>query len=177
MIKARTAVQAAEAKLKGELAKVVESVRSEYQAALNQERSLQSALDSQKGEALSMNRKGIEFGVLQREVESNKQIYESLLQRTKETGISSELRATNVRVVDPAEMPRSPISPNLQREIMRRRSPAVWRSAIGLAFFFEQIDSRIRTPQEMKAQLGRAVSRDGAGRSRRQERLRESALE
>ena len=63
-----------------------------------------------------MNRKGIEYGVLQREVDSNRQIYESLMQRTKETGISSELRASNVRVVDPAEVPRGPISPNIQRD-------------------------------------------------------------
>jgi capsular exopolysaccharide synthesis family protein len=153
MIKARSAVQAADAKLKGELAKVVDSVKNEYQAALNEERQLQSALDTQKAEALSMNRKGIEFGVLQREVESNKQIYESLLQRTKETGISSELRATNVRVVDPAEVPRWPISPNVQRDLMVSFAGSL-ALAVGLAFFFERIDNRIRTPQEMKAHLG-----------------------
>ena len=52
--------------------------------------------------------------MLQREAESNRQIYESLMQRTKETGISGERRATNVRVVDPAEVPRGPISPNVR---------------------------------------------------------------
>ena len=81
------------------------------QAALSEERSLQGALDSQKGEALSLNRKGIEYGVLQREAESNRQIYESLMQRTKETGISGERRPSNIRVVDPAEVPRAPILP------------------------------------------------------------------
>jgi succinoglycan biosynthesis transport protein ExoP len=115
VIKNRTALQAAEAKLRGEMGKVVESVHSDYQAALSQETSLQSALDAQKSEALSSDRKGIEYGVLQREAESNRQIYESLMQRTKETGISSELRATNVRVVDAAEVPRGPISPNVTR--------------------------------------------------------------
>jgi capsular exopolysaccharide synthesis family protein len=153
MIKARSAAVASEAKLKGELAKVVDSVKNEYQASLSQERSLQGALDNQKGEALTQNRKGIELGVLQREAESNKQIYESLLQRTKETGISSELRATNVRVVDPAEVPRGPISPNVQRDIMVSLAASL-ALAVGLAFFFERIDNRIRTPQEMKAQLG-----------------------
>ncbi len=114
MIKNRTAIESAEAKLRVELGKVVESVNSEYQAALSEEQSLQSALDAQKTEALSLNRKGIEYGVLQREADSNRQIYESLMQRTKETGISSESRSTNVRVVDPAEVPRGPISPNVR---------------------------------------------------------------
>ena len=61
-------------------------VRTEYQAAQAQEQSLTSALQSQKGEALSMNRKAIDYGVLERDVESSKQIYQSLLQRAKETG-------------------------------------------------------------------------------------------
>ncbi len=153
MIRLRSAIETADAKLHVELAKVVASVKNEYEAALGAERSLQSSLDSQKGEALSQNRKGIEYGVLQREVESNKQIYESLMQRTKETGISSELRASNVRIVDAAETPRSPIAPNLQREVM------IWFGgslmlAVGLAFGLEYLDTRIKTPEQIRHDLG-----------------------
>ncbi len=153
MIKIRAAVQTADAKLSSELGRVVDSARSEYQASLSQEQSLQSALDAQKNEALSMNRKGIEYGVLRREAESNRQIYESLMQRTKETGISSELKTTNVRIVDPAEVPRAPISPNLSRAF----SVAFGTSllfGVCIAFLFEYMDNRIKTPQELKAQLG-----------------------
>ncbi|MEQ1731159.1 MAG: exopolysaccharide transport family protein, partial [Vicinamibacterales bacterium] len=152
MIKVRASVQSTDAKLRAELSKVVESVRNEYQAALSEERSLQGALDSQKGEALSMNRKGIEYSVLQREVDSNREVYQSLLQQTKETGISSERRSSNIRVVDEAVTPRGPVSPNIPRALMVSllMSLAV---AVGIAFVFEQIDNRIRTPQEMKAYL------------------------
>ena len=153
MIKVRGSIDTADAKLKGELAKVVDSVKNEYQAALSQERSLQEALNSQKTEALSQNRKGIEYGVLTRDVESNKQIYESLMQKTKETGISSDLRANNIRVVDPAEVPGSPISPNIQRDLLVTLATSLVLS-VGLAFFFERLDNRIRTPQEMKAHVG-----------------------
>jgi succinoglycan biosynthesis transport protein ExoP len=153
MIKIRGAMETAEAKLQIEMSKVVESVKNEYQAALSQERSLQSALDAQKSEALSLNRKGIEFGVLQREVESNRQIYESLLQRTKETGLSTELRTTNARVLDLAETPRVPISPNVPRELSLSFVASLVL-AIGLAFFAEYLDSRLKTPQDVKAYLG-----------------------
>lgn len=152
MIKVRSAIESAEAKLKLEISKVVESVKTEYEAAYAEERSLQSALNSQKGEALSLNRKSIEASVLQRELDSNRQIYESLLQRTKETDISSERRTTNVRVIDEAEVPRGPISPNVPRDLMISLGTSLLL-AIGLAFFFEQMDNRIRTPQEMKAYL------------------------
>jgi capsular exopolysaccharide synthesis family protein len=153
MIKARAAVQGAEAKLRVEIAKVVDGVKSDFQTAMAQEHELQSALNAQKGEALSMNRKGIELGVLQREAESNRQIYESLLQRTKETDISSEMRTTNVRIVDLAEVPRAPVSPNVQRDVSLSLAASLVFS-IGLAFFVEYLDNRIRTPQEMKAHLG-----------------------
>jgi capsular exopolysaccharide synthesis family protein len=153
MIKARMAVQGADAKLRSEIAKVIDGVKSDYQTALAQERELQSALNAQKNEALSMNRKGIEFGVLQREAESNRQIYESLLQRTKETDISSELRTTNVRVVDMAEVPRAPVSPNVQRDISLSFAASLVL-AIGLAFFVEYLDNRIKTPPDMKTHLG-----------------------
>ena len=65
-------------------------------------------------EAQSMNRKAIDYGVLDRDVQTSKQIYESLLQRAKETGVSSELRTSNIRVVDAAERPRTPASPRVR---------------------------------------------------------------
>jgi capsular exopolysaccharide synthesis family protein len=153
MIKVRTAIELADAKLKNELSKTVEAVKNEYQSALAEERSLQSALESQKAEALSLNRKGIEYGVLQREAESNKQIYESLMQRTKDAGISSERRATNIRVVDAAEVPRSPISPNLRRAVLLSLVSGLIAS-LGLVFFVEYLDSRLKTPADLKQHLG-----------------------
>jgi capsular exopolysaccharide synthesis family protein len=153
MIKIRTAIEIADAKLRGELGKVVESVKNEYLSAVGEERSLQSALDAQKTEALSLNRKGIEYGVLQREAESNKQIYESLMQRTKETDIASERKSTNIRVVDQAEIPKAPISPNLQRSFMLSLISGMTLS-LGLVFFIDYLDSRLKTPQDLKAYLG-----------------------
>jgi polysaccharide biosynthesis transport protein len=149
----KTALQTAGAKLTSEIAKVVEGVHSEYRSALAQEQSLQGALNAQKGEALSQNKMGVTYSVLQREADSNRQIYDSLLQQTKETGISGERRATNVRVVDPAEVPRVPISPNLRAD-MTFAVVAGLVLAIGLAFGFEYLDNRIKTPQELKAHLG-----------------------
>ena len=153
VIKNRTAIQSAEAKLRAELGKISESVHSEYQAALSQEQSLQGALDAQKNEALSLNRKGIEFGVLQREADSNRQIYESLMQRTKETGITSESRTTNVRIVDLAEVPRGPISPNVPHELEVSFAMSLF-FAVAVAFGLEYLDNRIKSPQELKAHLG-----------------------
>jgi capsular exopolysaccharide synthesis family protein len=153
IIKNRTAIQSAQLKLQAEIAKVVAAVRTEYQAARAQETSLAYALGQQKGEALSMNRKGIEYSVLERDVESSKQIYESLLQRTKETGVATELKSSNIRVIDKAERPRAPVTPRTGTNmLLALLSGSVL--AFGLAFFFEYLDSRIKTPDELKAHLG-----------------------
>ncbi|HEY7442250.1 MAG TPA: polysaccharide biosynthesis tyrosine autokinase, partial [Vicinamibacterales bacterium] len=152
MIKVRSAIRSAETRLQGEVAKVVEGVRNEYLAALSQERSLAATLDAQKGDALAQNRKGIEYGVLQREAESHRQIYETLLQRAKETGVSTELRTSNVRIVDPAETPRAPARPrqgfNL---ILGLLGGSLF--GLGLAFFFEYLDDRVKSPEDIRTHL------------------------
>ena len=152
MVKVHSALESTQAKLSSEVNKVVDSVRAEYQAAAAQEESLVEALNAQKTEALSLNRKGIEYSVLQREAESNRQVYEALLQRTKETGISGELKASNIRVVDTAEVPRWPILPRRQADLMTAAlSGLVF--AVGLVFLFEYFDNRIKSPQELRAHL------------------------
>lgn len=153
IIKLKSAIQVSQAKLNGEIAKVVQSVRSEYQAALAQENSLTQALNQQKGEALSMNRKAIDYGVLERDVESSKQLYNNLLQRAKETGVSGELKTSNIRVVDAAERPRGPVTPQKRLNLLLGLFGG-GLLACGLVFFFEYLDSRIKTPDEVRVHLG-----------------------
>jgi polysaccharide biosynthesis transport protein len=153
MIRIKSTIEAAQAKIQAEVAKVVQSVKNDYQAALAQEQTLSGALEQQKGEAQSMNRKAIDYGVLERDVQSSKQMYESLLQRAKETGISGELKTSNIRVVDQAERPRRPAKP----QVLLNLTLGIFGGgifALGLAFFFEYMDSRIKSPDEIRAYLG-----------------------
>jgi len=153
MIKLNSAIENAEAKLQGELGKVVQSVRNEFLSAQSQEKSLSGELEAQKAGALALNRKGIEYGVLRRDADSNKQIYEALLQRAKETGISGELKASNIRVVDEAEVPRWPIRPNKSRGLLFGFLGGLV-AGVGLAFFMDYIDNRLKNPDEVKHYLG-----------------------
>jgi polysaccharide biosynthesis transport protein len=150
MVKLQSSVQTSEQKLRGEIEKIVQALQNDYQTALAQERSLVAALEAQKREALSLNRKGIDYGVLLRDAESNRQIYESLLQRTKEAGISRDLRTANVRIIDRAEVPRRQASPRTGLNLFL----ALFVGAIvglGSTFVFEYIDGRIKNPEEMRA--------------------------
>jgi len=153
MIKQRSAIQVTQTKLDAEIVKVVQSVRNEYLAAVAKENSLTSALNAQKTEALAMNRKGIDYSVLDRDVQSSRQVYDSLLQRAKETGVSTELKTSNIRVVDEAERPLRPISPQkAANELLGVIGGTVF--ACGLVFLFEYMDSRIKSPDEIRIHLG-----------------------
>jgi capsular exopolysaccharide synthesis family protein len=153
MAKARLAIEAVEARIQGEIAKAVQSLKNDYETSLAQEQSLMHALDQQKQDALGLNRKGIEYGALSRDAASNRQIFDTLMQRTKETGISGELKTSNIRIVDLAEIPRAPASPNKAINLILGAFGGLL-FATSLAFFFEYFDDRIKSPAEIKTDLG-----------------------
>jgi polysaccharide biosynthesis transport protein len=152
MVKVDSAIETTEARINAEVQKVVQALRNDYLAAQANERSLQSSLDQQRAEAQELNRASIQYGVLQRDATSNQTMFSGLLERSRETGISGELKTSNIRVVDQAETPTSPSSPNKRNNLLL----ALFGGAvfgIGLAFFFEYLDGRIKQPEEMKTHL------------------------
>ena len=102
---------------------------------------------------MTLNRRGIEYAALQREAESVRLVYQSLLQRAKETSVSRELRATNVQIIDPALPSRRPVSPR-RTFIMLMSLLSGTLLAIGGAFLVEMLDDRIKVPGDVTEQLG-----------------------
>lgn len=153
MAKVRTAIRTTESRLQAEIARVAQGIRNEYLNAQEQERGLTRMLEEQKQDALRLNQIQIEYGVLQRNAQSTHQLYQTLLQRTNETNVSGELKTSNIRIVDAAEIPRGPVRPNRQSDLMVGFSGGLV-FAIGIAFFFEYLDNRIKAPQDIKAYLG-----------------------
>ncbi|MGH9384230.1 MAG: GumC family protein [Vicinamibacterales bacterium] len=152
MVNATTQLRTAEAKLQTEIDQIVESVRGDFVTAQAREKSLSDALDAQKGEALASNRRGIEYGVLEREAVSNRQLYENLLQRTKESTVSGGFKSTNIQMIDRAEVPRSPILPQTSRDLFSAFLIGCV-VAVALVFGLERLDNRIKLPDEIKMHL------------------------
>jgi exopolysaccharide transport family protein len=153
LIKVRSQIRATEEKLRSEIRDVVRAAETDYRTAGQQEANLQVSLDVVKREALEVNRKAIEFSVLKREVESNQQLYKELLNRNKQTGLETELKTTNIRVVEKAEVPRAPISP----QHVRNYQLAVLIGlalGVGLTVLFEHLDNTLKTPEDVKEHLG-----------------------
>jgi succinoglycan biosynthesis transport protein ExoP len=133
--------------------KVLDSVHDDYMAALQREKMLSAALDKQKQQANALNESSIEYNLLNRDVESNRTLYEGLLQKLKEAGVTAGLRSTNIRKVDQARVPNYPSSPNIPRNLTFALALGL-SSGIGLAFLLEALDNTVRTPEQAQAISG-----------------------
>ncbi len=136
--------------LAAEEVRMQQQVRDEYLAALQRETLLTTAFNQQKQEANQLNESAIEYSVLKRDAEANRQLYQDLLQRLKEAGVSAGLRSSNIRVVDVARIPTSPIKPNVPRN-MELGLILGLACGIGLAFTLESLDTSIRTMEQVNA--------------------------
>jgi len=130
----------------------VQSVRNEYEAAIIEERSLSHNLEGAKAEATDLNRKGIGYGVMEREAKSNREVYQSLLTREKELRVSANSRTNNVRVVDRAETPRGPVSASGRRTVMMSMFIGLVLS-VGVALGLDYMNDTIKTPEDVTRRL------------------------
>jgi capsular exopolysaccharide synthesis family protein len=153
MVRIASEIGSAEGKVEAEIQDILRSVENDYRTAVQQEQSLVANLEAAKNDVLEINRKAIEYGVLKREMESNQQIFESLLNRTKETGLQTELKSTNIRVVEKAEVPQAPISPRRGRNLQIALLAGLVLG-VGLCLLFEHFDSTLKTPEDVKEHLG-----------------------
>jgi exopolysaccharide transport family protein len=136
-----------EAEIQTESHKTADRLHNQYLAALARENMLHEALNRQKGEANQLNESAIEYNLLKRDVETNRTLYEGLLERLKEAGITAGLRSSNVKIVNAARVPVGPSEPNVPRNLAFGLLLGL-TSGIGLAFLLENLDNTVRTPEQ-----------------------------
>src|SRR5579871_3415507 len=136
-----------DSQIQGEMKKIVSKVRGQYSAALQRESMLREALDKQKQEANKLNESAIEYTLLKRDVDTNRELYEGLLQKLKEAGVAAGLKSNNFRIVDGARPPTAPIEPNIPRNLLFAAVLGLV-SGVGLAFLLEGLDNTVRTTEQ-----------------------------
>lgn len=132
--------------------KRVEAIKADYEIAAQKEEGLKKRAQEQEKLAMSLNEKTIQYKALEREVQSNKSIYESLLQRFKETDIAGGIRAGNIQVVDHAAIPTSPFTPNIPRNLLLAVLVGLV-GGVGIAFVLEYLDRTVKTPEEIREKM------------------------
>jgi exopolysaccharide transport family protein len=157
--------------LLAETKKVGGKIKGQYMAALQRENMLHDALEKQKQEANKLNESAIEYSLLKRDLDTNRQLYEGLLEKLKQAGVSAGLRSNNFRIVDVARVPMSPIEPNIPRNLSFAFILGL-TSGVGLAFLLEGLDNTVRTTEQAQMisglpplgiiPLGSRTAREGA---------------
>lgn len=112
MAASTTALEAARRAFDQQLLNAAEGVRNQYEIAAETERQMSGVVANTTGRARSLDRKQFELGVLEREVETNKQLYDLFLQRFKETDSTTSYEPLNARITDAALLPKSPVLPD-----------------------------------------------------------------
>src|SRR5262245_2776533 len=135
-----------------ETVKAVQTIKNEYETAVLQERTLASNLEAAKADAQDLSRKSVGYNVMEREAKSNRQVYESLLQREKELRVSSNSRQNNVRIVDRAEVPKAPLAPTGRRTWFASLVIGLV-AAMGVAFGLDYMNDTIKTPEDVARHL------------------------
>jgi capsular exopolysaccharide synthesis family protein len=138
--------------LRQEIQTVTSGLESAYLTALARERELRKKMEEQKAATLGLKDASVTYAILAREVDTNRQLYDNVLQRMKEIRVMSELRTSNVSIIDKAEPPTSPSSPNKKRSLMLGAIFGLL-GGVGLAFFFEYLDNTLKTPEEAERYL------------------------
>jgi succinoglycan biosynthesis transport protein ExoP len=129
---------------------VVNNLENDYREARQREGLLNSELDQQKSEVNQMSEKMVEYNILKREAEANKSLYEGLLTKLKEAGISAGLRSSNIRIVDPAMIPSTPARPAKARNVALAFLVGLV-GGIGLALMREYLDNTVKTPDDIES--------------------------
>ena len=131
---------------------VVEGINSAYFAASGKERALKLQMDKQKSDALALKDAAVEYAILAREADTNKQLYDSVLGRLKEISVTGELPASNVSILDRAEIPTRPSKPNKRLNLMLGALLGLM-GGLGLALLLEHLNNTLRTPEEVEHYL------------------------
>jgi succinoglycan biosynthesis transport protein ExoP len=152
-IKSKEAIAFTESRLDAEVQRAIDVMRSDVAAARQDESRLASQLEQQTAESTTVSRKAVDYESLKREVANDRSLYDKLQQRARELRLSSDYELTNIRVVDPAEVPRTPLPDAKWRYVGMGAAGSVFFAFI-LAFGLHYLDERLRSPEDIETHLG-----------------------
>lgn len=136
-----------------EESRVSASVQADYREAVQRERQLQARVDGLKTSYLDNRRRSIQYNIYQQEVDTNRALYDGLLQRFKEIGVAGGVGVNNISIVDTADVPQKPSSPRIFLNILISLLAGLGLGAL-IAFALEQMDEAIADPGEVERRLG-----------------------
>ncbi len=145
-----------EEKRKKEILRIIQSIKNEFELARSSEENLRELFEKTKLEAARLNEKNIQYGMLKREIETNRYLYDALIKKIKEQSITDQAQTVNIWIVEEAKTPEHPSNQrNKQRMILGILLGLF--GGIGVAFFLEYLDQTVKSPDEVEKRFGISV--------------------
>ncbi len=139
--------------LASEVKTIKSSLKASYDSALAQETEMKQRIVELRALVLDLQKRGIQYNSLKGEVETNRGLYNSLLQRYKEVDVASAVGTNNVFIVDKATKPSFPSSPRIVRALLLSLMLGLG-AGLGLAYLFEILDDKVRAPEDVEQMFG-----------------------
>ena len=153
MVQITNRIKETERQLASEVETIKASLKATYVASVTQEREIRDRVDALRGEVLDLQKRSIQYNILKREAETNRTLYDNLLQRYKEVDVAGGIGAINVFVVEKAEVPQVASSPRVLRDIGIALLLGLLIGIAG-AIVLEKTDDRIRSLEDMETVTG-----------------------
>jgi capsular exopolysaccharide synthesis family protein len=153
MIQARAELDAARQNTKQQIAVVVDGLAKEYEVAKANVAAVERGLAQSKADIQGLNRKEFQLGILDRDVQQNRNLYEMFVNRLKETTAAGDMQSTIARVVDPATAPTAPFAPN-KKQIVGIASAVTLLLAAMLALLLDRLSNTLNSTSDVESRLG-----------------------
>jgi len=153
MIQISNKVKEIDRQLATEVQTIKNSFKAAYESSLSQEKQMSARIEALRTEVLDLQKRSIQYNILKREVDINRDLHAGLLQRFKEVDVAGGVGANNVFVVDKAVIPGAPSSPNLPRALLLSFALG-FGASLAAVVVLERIDDRIGSAEELEEASG-----------------------
>jgi polysaccharide biosynthesis transport protein len=156
MVQLRNQIKELDRQVQSEVQAIKSSIQASYIASKQEEESIQAQLETVKGDVVNLRNSNINYTILKREADTNRTLYDGLLQRYKEIGVAGSVGTNNISVVDTATLPRLPRSPNLLLNLIMGLALGSLLG-VGLSYLFDMLDDSFKSPEDVETVTGLSV--------------------
>jgi polysaccharide biosynthesis transport protein len=152
LAKLQAQIHELQARVADQIQQAVGAIESQYAEAQEKESELEAEAQRQRQETLNINDAVAQYAILQRDVDTNRDLYNAIMTRMKDVAVSGDIQSTNVSVINSAEVPGGPSSPKKVRALMLALIGGLG-IGIALAFTLEFLDNTLKNPEEAETYL------------------------
>lgn len=156
MISLKSQIDTAQKQVVAEATNIRASVKAQYAAAVTQENMLDKKLAELRAAALNVDNRSIRYNLLKRDVDTNRELYNAMLQRYKQVSVIGGVKPSNISIIDQAQAPTNRYAPSLSHNLLLGLLLGTFLG-VGLAFLLEYLDDTLKTPEDIETRLEIAV--------------------